>query len=135
MTIQQTTPAITFSIRKGINFYFEDGDNEIRAFGSTLSGKEIIYLNGEEVSNKRSMRFSSVHSFSAQKIEYEIEFSVADIMLGKVDCTLIKNKVHYKTLKFSFWNNKKTVFNSLLLVGALAGIAGYAIGYYLFRGL
>jgi len=92
-TTKETSP-VDASLFKGVNYYFQDGDNEIKVFISMVSGKEIIHFNGKEVSNKRSMRTKTLHKFTRGKIRYEVEVQVTNILLGHLNCTFIKDGVH-----------------------------------------
>lgn len=126
----QPQQSVTASISKGVNFHFQDGENNIRAFGSMFSGKEIIYVNEKEVSNKRSMSTGSIHKFTIDNVKYEVEFSVTNIILGYIDCTLIKDGTHVKTFEYKFTNDWKSALKAILLcftIGAAVGALGIAI--------
>jgi len=132
----QPQQPITSSISKGINFHFQDGDNQIRAFASMFSGKEVIHFNGQEVNAKRSMRRRSLHTFTIDNIQYEIEFFTASILLGHINCTLIKNGTHVQTLKYQFSltdykningeSKKKSLLHTII-----SFTISFAIGFFL----
>ena len=131
MTQINENQAITASLFKGINFHFKDGENKINVIGSMISGKETIYLNGTQVSKKRSMRMVSLHKFTHHEVSYEVELKVTDLIWGKMDCTLIENDTHFKTLKFTLARlGIKSVYVFLGFVVGM-GLAGYFTGRYI----
>ena len=133
MTTTNEQPSMTWSYWKGLTFHFRDNNNEIRANASLFSGRETIYLNEEKVSTKHSMRKKSVHKFSDDNVQYEIEYSVESITKGNLTCTLIKDGVHCKTFQFvsfgelkklpSFKSKKRFWFSVITWA-----VAGYIIG-------
>jgi len=129
----QPQQPITSSISKGINFHFQDGDNQIRAnlFGFIFSRKEIIYFNEEEVSNYRSKGINSIHKFTINNAKYEIECSLINIISGQINCTLIKDCLHIKTLELNPLDNLKSTLKSSFYWLLLFLLFGAAIGYTL----
>ena len=129
----QPQQSITSSIFKGINYYFQDGENEIRAklFGFIFSRKEIIYLNEKEISNNRSMGVNSIHKFTIDNKKYEIEFSIISIISGQINCTLIKDGTHVRTLELNPLNNLKLTFKSSFYWLLLFLLFGASLGYTL----
>ena len=128
---------VTFSLFKGIRFHFEDEGREIVAAGAALSGKEEIFVNGKNVSDKRSMKASSTHYFIIGDDRYELEFHTVKILSSELDCILIKNGTHLKTLKFqaikSQWDLLKSLLGGLLIgsvIGAVIGGVAMAIILY-----
>ncbi len=87
---QNKQPA-TPTLRKGYRFYFTDNDDSIVAYGSALSGKEIVYLNGQVVSEIRSIRRSSEHHFSQNGINYRLRFTMTDLIRGTLECELYRD--------------------------------------------
>ena len=130
-TIEQ--PSVTSSLSKGINFYFEDGDNKIRVFCSMVSGKEIVYLNDKEVSNKRSLRTKTIHKFTKNKIKYEVEVEMTKILLGHIDCTLIKDGAHLETTHYTYEKSWKSFGSSFLKIFFISFVVGFIVGYSLIK--
>jgi len=115
------------SLISGIKFIFHEGGNEIGVVGSALSGKELVYVNGKIVSEKRSMNKSSTHQFRIDKDEYEIHFNVPEIMKGKVECSLTANGIVKKRYRTS--QSRKfasSTFYIFVLIGAVFGFLLYA---------
>ena len=59
-----------------------------RAGGSSISGKEFVYINDELVSTKRSKSTLSEHEFSVDGNNYKLEFDVLDKLKGELACRL-----------------------------------------------
>jgi hypothetical protein len=79
------------TVRNGYWFYFDDNGLKITAFGSGVSGKEIIYVEDDIVSSKRSIRTSSKHQFTYGNNVYEVELVVTNYWTGELECILSKN--------------------------------------------
>lgn len=79
------------TVRHGYWFYFDDGGLKITAFGSGMSGKEIIFVGDEAVSSKRAIRFRSKHTFDYGGNHYEVEFVIKNMLTGELECVLSKN--------------------------------------------
>lgn len=85
--------------KDGFNFNFKVGDHLIHAWGSAKSGKELVHVDGQVVSDKRSFSRRSVHTFNLDNDSYEIEFQTVSLLTGELHCSLIKDGVHVETLK------------------------------------
>ncbi len=83
--------ANSVSLLSGIRFVFFENENNIAIIGSAFSGKESVYFNGQVVSEKRNLKKNSKHQFTINNDEYEIEFTVPEIMKGKIECSLYIN--------------------------------------------
>ncbi len=114
------------SFKNGYNFFFKDGSDVIRAYGSGKSGKEIIYINGKIKSETRNLRdLLSRHVVMHNDHEYEISFIAVGVMRGEIECSVLKDgsligretKAFYKS---SIWG---TVF-----LGFFFGV-GITVGY------
>ncbi len=79
-----------------ISLVFTDGDRTINATGD-IFGKEVIYVNNQQISHKRNYKTKSIHAFTLGEDQYELEFHVINVLSGTLNCTLIKNDVHFKT--------------------------------------
>lgn len=81
------------TLRDGLLFVFTDGENEISAHGSAISGKETVRVNGDTVSEKRSLGVSSRHYFEVDGCQYEVAFYVTKLIRGGVECLLFKDNI------------------------------------------
>jgi hypothetical protein len=79
------------TVRHGYWFYFDDAGLKITAYGSGMSGKEIIYAGEDAVSTKRAMRIRSKHAFDHGGHHYEVEFVMKNIWTGELECVLSKD--------------------------------------------
>ncbi len=147
-TIQQParnpgTSRMKFSLRHGIETWFDVDDLTIRVWASSWSGKEIIRVqdpHGERVvSEKRNIRFVSPHEFDYDgrryRVEIHLKLGVAEVRLYrdgvKIDSDLHDaRKVHIDpvTGKIDRWAQFKSVLPALL-AGVVTGVAfGYLVG-------
>ena len=76
----------------GYKFYFQDGDDQIACFGSYFTGKEEVYINDELVSEKRNINVKSKHQFELSGNTFNVKFEMLNILTGKLQCSLFKNK-------------------------------------------
>ena len=76
----------------GYKFYFQDGDDQIACFGSYFTGKEEVYINDELVSEKRSINVTSKHQFELSGNTFNVKFEMHNILTGRLECSLFKNK-------------------------------------------
>lgn len=115
------------SVKKGISFVFEDEGNKICIWGSTLNGKEIIYLNDEIVSEKQNIKLKNNHYFSNSKgNEFEVKLETISILKGKLKCTVFKNASRIKTFttKFNQPQYLKLDMKTILVFALLGLIIG-----------
>lgn len=86
--------------KNGYTFQFIDGNTVIECWGSCVTGKEKIKLDGKLISEKRNMTSrKSLHSINHEGINYEVEFNVISMLTGELHCILIKDGVHFETKK------------------------------------
>ena len=77
---------------EGLWFIFKDGDHEIAAHNSLLA-KESVFVNGEIVSENRSLNRIGKHQFMFDGNEYEVVFNVFKIIKCEMECSLFKNSI------------------------------------------
>jgi hypothetical protein len=130
----KTSPASNHeqvTLRHGYWFYFTDGDTRITAFGSGVSGKEIVYVGDETVSSKRRFTMRSNHHFSHQGNKYEVEFVIRSLWTGALECILVKNgQILDRTTKAYLVGNSqafKTMWQTALVMALVGGVVGYMV--------
>jgi hypothetical protein len=119
-----------FSFIRGYSFHFEDGDVEIEAWFSALSGLEKIHVNGDLVLSRRTFSGNSTNTFNIDGNEYSASLRVIDLLTGPIICTLTKNGLAYKRQRLTFSllpkrNGKRSFFRGLIVcivLGALLGV-------------
>jgi uncharacterized membrane protein len=111
------------SLSKGFWFIFRDGEREIAAHGSAISGQERIFVNGELISEKRSLSKTSEHQFTVGNNTYIVMFLVPQILQGKMECSLIKDGRCIQAFR-TYPQHKFKIVRALvaLLVGAICGL-------------
>jgi hypothetical protein len=136
MNISTMNENTKVSLTKGYWFYFEDAGLKITAFGSGFSGKEIIYINDEIVSEKRNYRIKSTHCFDYAGNTYEVSFEMKNMLTGELVCSLTKNKELLHTESKAYFSKKNVGITSMLqlfLISVLFGIGMYTAGYWIGR--
>lgn len=130
------------TVRNGYWFYFDDSGLKITASGSGFSGKEIIYVEDEIVSSKRSFKTRSKHQFTYGNNTYEVEFAVTNYWTGELECVLSKNgqiisratKAFYKKGDPQIRRDIKLALFAGIITGALIILyASYSFGFVLGR--
>ncbi len=125
------------TVRHGYWFYFTDGDLRITAFGSGLTGKEVIYIDDETVSSKRHFGMRSSHRFSHQGNQYEVEFAIRSLWTGALECTLVKNgQILDRTTKAYLVKDSaayKRLWQTTLLMSLVGGVIGFVVGRALWK--
>lgn len=87
-------------LRNGYRFTFEEQGMEIKCWGSAFTGKEKVLLNGNLVSELRTVtKRQTVHNFKVGDSTYEVELTVVSMLTGELHCVLIKDGVHVETKK------------------------------------
>jgi len=75
----------------GYNFSFNIDGIEIKAGGSSFSGKEYVYVNNELISETRTRKMNSGHEFTHNNINYKIEFEVINFLKGHIAFRIYRN--------------------------------------------
>ncbi len=106
-------------------FEFEHDGHNITANASGINGKEEVLVNGEPVSKKRSLGFSSRHDFVVDGTEYELHFKVRGFMLSRLECRLVANGNEVATKTHSAFANKKITLRNFILFFLGGMVFGY----------
>lgn len=125
------------TVRHGYWFYFDDGGLKITAYGSGMSGKEIIYVGDEAVSTKRAIRFHSKHPFDHGGHRYEVEFVMKNLWSGEIECVLSKDGAVLQRATKAYLVKGKYTAKKLgvnILQGVLLGmLIGYLLGRFAWK--
>lgn len=109
------------SIKDGFWFVFRSGNHFIRAWGSSATGMERVYVDENLVSERRTVSKDSVHSFSVGGEDYAIAFKTTSILKGDLQCRLFKNGTVIKAYMLKFVKAKLISGDSLpIALGRLA---------------
>ncbi len=100
-----------------------------------FSGKEIIYVDEDIVSQKRCFGNLSTHLFSHQGKNYKVRLAIRSELRGELECQVYQglkliaseNKAYSEDTSFDLW---KTV-GGLFAIGLVAGIGLYTMGYWI----
>ncbi len=116
------------SLLKGYWFIFKDGDREIAAQASALSGRERVFIDGHLVSRKRSLTLTSSHQFLWKGSTYVLVFHVPRLLAAQLECSLTKDNILVERFKTSYKFKRKML---KLFFSALAGaLLGFCTAYF-----
>ena len=110
MSAEQITSPTTLptaseaSVKNGVWFVFPIDGSLIRAWGSSLTGTERIYVDDQVVSEHRSMGKFSEHRFLAKGSEFKITFTTISLLRGPLECRLFRNEVMLGGLRALYQN-------------------------------
>ena len=119
-----------FSLPGGLRVNFRDESDEIMFWASPFTGNEKVLVNNEIVSQKRTFRLSTKHSFQFNGNDYAIEFSIKSLIKYTWSCSLFKNGVLIKNIEIKDDRSDKSFLlkNWEFILGGFVG-AAYAFGY------
>ncbi|ESP90935.1 MULTISPECIES: hypothetical protein [Pseudoalteromonas] len=116
---------VEVSFKKGATFIFKVDSNEIVYKCSPFSGKELVSVNGNLVSESQSYKLKSSHRFVVDGVKYEVNFESKDLINGDNECSLVKEGQLIKLYKLKYIKPpKKPIYYWIppLVLGALAGV-------------
>lgn len=129
------TQSLAEKLQLAFTFTFEHDGHTIVANASSLSGKEVITVDGIEVSRKRNLGLRSRHQFVVDGKEYTLRFDVNGFLLCRVECELMCGDLRVGHEVRSSVSNKKVFFRNLLIfffVGMAFGFFGtYAVTWFM----
>mgnify|MGYP003576197541 CR=1 FL=1 len=115
----------SFRLTKGLAFTFFDGDVEIEAWFSNLTGKEEVYVNGELRCSKRSFSVTtSTNDFNVNGNKYSVSMNLDDFWKSKFYCTLNKNGKLFQRKQMVF--TRKVSF-LITLISILSGLVSVCL--------
>jgi len=123
--------------------FFDCGEHTIKVIASFTSGKEYVYVDDQLVSEKRSFRYKSEHTFILDGKQAVIKVSIASILRGPY---LIEFWLDQQLIDSDQWDMKRITqhikqakadvprwkrVTSFLLVLAVCGAFGAFVGFSL----
>ena len=88
-------------LRHGMTSYFDIDDITIRVWVSSWSGREVVEIDGQAVSDKRSFRRLTVHQFEHGGHRYTVRFIIESILTGNMRCELERDGTPVDSDEFS----------------------------------
>jgi len=126
------------SLGNGYWFFFNYQNHEIVVYCSAISGREIVYVDEQEVSNKRSLRMNTVHEFAVDGNQLRIDITLKSLLGTEVRCMLLEGDKllgdEKKSIAFTI-AGKKLVGKKLLLWFFVIGFVSGFIGSYIAKHL
>lgn len=75
--------AFSVSLFQGVQCYFDIGEHTISVWGSAWSGREIVRVDNQVVSDSRNFsRLQSRHDFTLDGVSYHLVFKTESILRG-----------------------------------------------------
>lgn len=90
-TARDQVSTMKISLKRGIECFFDVGDATIRVWASAWSGREVVELNNEVVSDKRSLKLSTPHRFTHEGQNYEVVFQISSLLSGLFEVFLYRD--------------------------------------------
>lgn len=109
------------SLKHGYWFYFDDEGAQIVAFASALNGKEVVFVDDEIVSNKRSFSLKTPHTFEHNGRHYELVIACENLLTGALSCSLFKDGILLSNTRKSYFQSLKSFFIVTFLIGLVMG--------------
>lgn len=107
-------------------------DDHVIVFASSPYGSEKLYINGNLVNSKFSLRLNSNHMFLINKNEYHINFKVLNMFTGELLCELYSKNdglISSKSTKAKLTDkNKKSSILILIILSCLVGYLAPRLG-------
>lgn len=111
------TPA-SLSLINGYQFNFRDGDVVITPRASAWSGKEVVVVNGREVSSKRLLhKLTSTHEFEHDGSSYRVVFKVINMLTSEVECTVYRGELQIGHQRKGMIEKPFTSFTAVFMFG------------------
>jgi len=129
MNIEMIPDKSEGSLKKGIWFVFEHDGNKIGIWGSSLNGKEIVYLNDQIISEKRNLKFKGNHQFKDNNgNEFNVLFTTTNVIKGELKCEVLKNGVRIKTFTAKYIKSKYFDLKYFIIFIVFAMLFGVFMG-------
>jgi len=119
-----------FSLPGGLKINFQDENHTIMFWASPFTGNEKVLVNEETISQKRTFGRSTKHSFQFNGNDYDIEFSIKNLIKYSWSCSLYRNGELLKNFEIKENRSDKSFFlkNWEFIAGGFVGVA-FALGY------
>lgn len=75
----------------GSRTFFDVGEHVIEVFMSSYSGKEVVLVDGVELSSRRNWRYRSSHEFELDGERYTVAIIIASLLKGQARVELTRN--------------------------------------------
>ena len=116
------------SLTDGYWFYFDVDNIQIAAWGSAWSGKEVVYLNDDPVSECRNIGRNSEHSFTHAGHSYRVEYNVTSMMRGEIHALLYRDGELFAEQSQAYVEKGKSGWKSFLKTFFSFFVGGFIVG-------
>lgn len=107
------------------NFRFEHNGHTITASGNSMTGNEVVRVDGNLMSEQRVIAKRSEHNFELDGVEYKIRFIVTGSFFCEVTCELIKNDEVIDSQHLRSIETKSDLIKMVALLFGLGLISGF----------
>lgn len=127
---------VHFSFANGLEINFHDESSIITLWVSLYTGKEIVLINNQTVSKKRSFRRKTEHHFEFNGNEYVIELTLKSFLKLAWTCSLFRNGVLLKEYECKDTQSEQPFHKKHpeFIYGGVTGVA-FALGYISLYGI
>ena len=96
------------------------------AWGSSVTGRERVFVDGVQVSEQRTYRRRTVHDFAVGEHRYRLTFDLASRQRGEILCILERDGVAVRVLRGNWFSNHQlSLWQTAILAVALTGAAAW----------
>lgn len=114
----------------GLQFNFDIAGKSLIVEGGLGNGMERIYLDGEIVSERRSLSKISEHNVRIEGVEYTVILRVRSIFTNKIDCELKLEEKTIKHLRCEIKLKHSISIFAFLMIYPLFYVLGYIKSYF-----
>jgi len=86
-----TEEKLQISLKTGISVKFDVESKTVHFWASAISGREQVTVDEAIVSESKSYKTKSLHTFQINESEYSIELEAQDVLKGKSSIKLLKD--------------------------------------------
>lgn len=84
-------PDVNFSLKSGFRFRFTIDGKELLYLVSAWTGKESLFYDSEQISQKRTYKMKTSQSFLIDNVPYKITLNMESLLRGNWHCCLLRN--------------------------------------------
>lgn len=107
------------------NFRFSHNGHQIVATGNSITGKEIIYVDGGQVSQSRVIAKTSEHQFKVNGDDYTVRFIVTGSFFCEITCELWQQGELIATEHARTIEGKSDLIKMIALLFGFGVLAGF----------
>ena len=119
------TNKVEVSAKSGMHFKFYSDDVEVTYYCSPVSGKEVVKVNGEIVSEAQNFKFSSTHQFEINGNPAKIRLKAHGLTKNVTLCEFFVADELVKAYKLTYGTKGKVPLMAQLVISVIAAAVGW----------